>query len=91
MCGHVGLEVSDEDVRLFVACRNNLVHRGRFDCETANEDDWLRCPPRESAWEEYKFVIGFLDRFFLRLFGYSGSYLDYQGHEQQLGPSPTDG
>ena len=35
LCAHVDLQLPEEDVHLFVPCRNGLVHRGRFYCETA--------------------------------------------------------
>jgi hypothetical protein len=84
MCEHIGLVVDKSELRLLVKCRNSLVHRGRFYCETATAEDRSRCRPKESMWEEYIFITNFLDRFFLKLLGHSGEYCNYRGDKMEL-------
>jgi hypothetical protein len=89
MCKYIDLYVAADEVKLLVHIRNNLIHRGRFYCETATADDRERCPPKDDPWQEYQFLIDFLDRFFLTMLGYSGPYVDWRGTEkfiEQRGP-----
>lgn len=68
----------EEDVKLFIQCRNKLVHTGDFYCNNATPEEKSRCTPLPSPAEEYYFMVNFLDRIFLRLLGYSGQYVDYR-------------
>jgi hypothetical protein len=77
LCSEVGLALSDEDFRRFVKCRNSLVHRGRFYCETANADQRRNCPPHDSKVHEYLWLLQIVDRLFLRLVGYDGPWIDW--------------
>ena len=90
MCSHVGLDVTSEEVWLLVRSRNSLVHCGRFYCETATPEDGRRCPPMGRAWGEYCFLIDFFERFFLRLLGHEGSYIDWQGNAKRVIHPPGD-
>jgi hypothetical protein len=78
LCKHITLNVEEEKVRLFVACRDKLVHMGRFYCEAATEQERKDCPPLWSKTDEYYFLVNFLDRIFLRLLEYSGTYIDWR-------------
>jgi len=49
-----------------------------FGPETASQEDRRRCPPKGSPYEEYEFLVSVLDRVFLRLLGFSGSYTDWR-------------
>ncbi len=77
LCKHIDLRVEEEKVRLFVACRDKLVHMGRFYCEAATEQERKDCPPLSSKTDEYFFLVNFLDRIFLKLLEYSGTYIDW--------------
>ncbi|MGH7794487.1 MAG: hypothetical protein ACREQ2_06280, partial [Candidatus Binatia bacterium] len=69
LCETLDLNVSAEDLDLFVNCRNELVHKGRFYCSTVTTET-------ESKVKEYGFLVNFLDRVFLKLVGYSGPYIN---------------
>lgn len=76
-CRHIDLRIGEDDIKLFVQCRNKLVHDGRFYCAIAIPDEQNECKPLPSKWHEYCFLINFLDRVFLKLLGYSGPYIDW--------------
>ena len=73
----IGISLSPADIKLFIQCRNKLVHAGDFYCNAATPDERRKCPPLSSPAEEYYFMVNFLDKIFLRLLGYSGEYCDY--------------
>jgi hypothetical protein len=66
--------VDEKDVQLFVKSRNKLIHTGHYYCEAATEEERVTTPPLENRFEEYKFIINFIDRVFLKIFQYSGEY-----------------
>lgn len=74
LCRSLGLEIAQREMELFVASRNSLVHTGDFYCKTATLRDRSKCEPLPNAGQEYFFLVDFLDRVFLKLFGYSGQY-----------------
>lgn len=76
--GLIGFNSTNEETRLFVQCRNSLVHRGRFYATTATELQRRECPPCGDLKEEYFFLVSFLDRVFLKLLSYSGPYTDFR-------------
>jgi|Deesub1362A_J573_1020465.scaffolds.fasta_scaffold11560_2 hypothetical protein len=76
-CKLVCLEVKERDIKLFVACRNKLVHIGRFYCTVAKPGERKKCKPLPSCAHEYLFLVNFLDKVFLKLLGYSGPYIDW--------------
>jgi hypothetical protein len=73
---YIHLRVEEQDLAQFIKSRDSLVHQGRFYYETATPDDRKQVEPLNSEIEEYCFLVNFLDRVFLKLLGYSGSYLD---------------
>jgi hypothetical protein len=73
----VGFKPPEEEVKLFVESRNSLIHKGDFYYNTAEPRKRKKCP-LSSAVEEYFFLVNFLDRVFLKLFGYSGPYMDWR-------------
>ncbi|MCC6973772.1 MAG: hypothetical protein IT322_07170 [Anaerolineae bacterium] len=75
ICSQIGLQLNGTDVALFVTSRNALVHTGQFCCETPTEKEQKRF---SSPVEEYFFLVHFLDRILLKLFEYSGSYVDWR-------------
>lgn len=77
LCTELKMNVSDQDRKVFVRCRNSLVHTGRFYCARANEDDHATVPPHPGPREEYFWLLHFMDRLFLRLVGYQGPYVDW--------------
>lgn len=65
MCADLELAIDDYDLGKFVKIRNSLVHRATF-----------TDPSTQAAWNEYRFIIGMLDKIFLRLMSYTGYFLD---------------
>ena len=77
LCTSIEMDVSDEHRKLFVKCRNSLVHTGRFYCETADDHDRAELPPHPGPVEAYCWLLHFLDRVLLRVVGYRGPYVDW--------------
>ena len=73
----IGLTMNAKDLDLFIQCRNSLVHKGQFYCVCASDTERKRCTPKPTGKAEYFFLVNFLDRIFLKLFGYSGPYMDW--------------
>jgi len=73
----LGLPIPINDQRLFISCRNKLVHEGAYYCKAATPIERESVRALESPVQEYFFLVHFLDRIFLRLLGYSGPYLDW--------------
>ena len=73
----IGLPMNANDLNLFIRCRNSLVHRGQFYCVSATDKERKRCRPKPTGETEYFFLVHFLDRIFLKLFGYCGPYMDW--------------
>lgn len=73
------VSISSRDLRLFVSCRDHLVHRGDFYCASATEAERAELPPHDSRFEEYVFLLGIIDAFLLRLVGWRGEYLVRRG------------
>lgn len=78
LCEHIGLQVDEAQLRMFVACRNSLIHTGRFYCATASIEDRWDCEPPPSVRDEYFFLVSFVDRIFLKLLRYTGPYRDWR-------------
>lgn len=74
--GHISLSLSDDELELFVRCRNALVHKGDFYCNTADDRDRETCPAKQAASDEYFFLVSVLDRMFLKILEYRGMYRD---------------
>lgn len=77
LCKHIGLQAERREIELFIACRNSLVHTGRFYCKTATPEEQEICKPLPSEEDEYFFLVSFLDRVLLKLLGYSGLYMNW--------------
>jgi hypothetical protein len=88
----IGFKISTAEMELFVRCRNSLIHRGRFYAQTATDENRRECPPKETMYDEYEFIITILDRAFLCLLGFIGSYEDWRGRLRNvIDPEPTSG
>lgn len=74
---YIKLDVNPADLQLFIQCRNKLVHTGEFHSR-ASSAERKRYASVRTPVEEYYFMVSFLDRIFLRLFGYNGNYVDYR-------------
>jgi hypothetical protein len=61
------VNISSDEITLFIKCRDSLVHRGNFYCKTCRSDEIRECEPLPSYMFEYFFMVNVLDRFFLRL------------------------
>ena len=75
LCRHASVTIPSREIELFIMCRDYLVHTGQFYCEGATDDDRANVAPPATPLEEFCFLISFLDRLFLKLFGYSGEVL----------------
>jgi hypothetical protein len=81
LCDLATFDAVEDEIRDFKNSRNTLVHEGSFWCEAATRG---RKPARfTEAWLEYFFLVSFADRFFLRMLGYSGAYLDWRVYPPQ--------
>ncbi|HHV63160.1 MAG TPA: hypothetical protein GXX51_11050 [Firmicutes bacterium] len=78
LCNHIGLEIDKEGLDLLIKSRNSLIHRGQFYCNAADKEEAEECPPPGSEYEEYCFLVDFLNKVFLKLLGYSGPYLNWR-------------
>jgi hypothetical protein len=78
LCACIDLIVEPDDIKLFVECRNKLVHEGRFYCTAATSREIERCQPLASPLLEYMFLVNFLDRIFLKLLDYDGPYIEWR-------------
>jgi hypothetical protein len=82
----IGFSPEQDEISLFVRCRNALVHTGQFYQPGDHERRFLYFSPpssEERAPETdylagYLFVLNFLDRVFLKLLGYSGHYINWK-------------
>ena len=66
------VEKENDDIECFIKSRNALVHRGQFFYDIYNESD---CKYK-SSFEEFTFIINFIDKVILKLIRYSGFYLN---------------
>jgi hypothetical protein len=84
----INLQLNANELRLFVRCRNSLVHMGNFYCLTATADDRSDVPPHSGPTEEYFWLLHVVDRMFLKLLDYRGPYVDWTNgvHERQFLP-----
>ena len=57
-----GINLPQIDLERFIQIRNSLVHRGAF--------------LTTEYWKEYSFVLGILDKVFLKILSYEGEFLD---------------
>lgn len=69
------LNFSNDEISLFVSCRNSLVHNGDFYYRTADIEERKRCEPLPSIKYEYFFLVNMLDRIFLRVVGYDDTVI----------------
>lgn len=77
LCAYLDLALPESDLKLFVRCRDSLVHRGRFYSESATEEDRESLAPHSTSVEEYFWLLHVLDRLLLRIVGYRGPYIDW--------------
>jgi hypothetical protein len=83
LCRASGLSVPSSEIELFLKCRDYLVHTGRFYCQAGTPEERDEVPPSASPLEEFCFLISFLDRLYLKLFGYTGAYFDWRDFPQE--------
>jgi hypothetical protein len=77
LCNSINLNVSKQEIDLFVKSRNSLIHEGEFYCITATPGQRKKCKPLSTKTEEYLFLVNFLDKVFLKILGYNGPYIDW--------------
>ena len=78
ICSKIGLTVTERDLELVKASRNKLVHEGQFYFAAADSYDKKKLQPLHSQIAEYFFLVNFLDRMILQMFGYSGYYINWR-------------
>jgi hypothetical protein len=78
LCRHASLTAPSQEIELFILCRDYLVHTGQFYCQGGTAEERAKVRPALTPFEEFCFLISFLDRVFLKLFGYSGEYFDWR-------------
>ena len=64
-----GINITSDEITLFIKCRDSLVHRGNFYCKTCQLEERRKCEPLLSYMAEYFFMVNILDRIFLRILG----------------------
>jgi hypothetical protein len=79
-CKEINFEVSEDQIQLFIKCRNKLVHTGNFYCRSATKDK-ERYPQLKDELSEYRFLIDFINKLLLKSYGYRGFYLDWSSTE----------
>ena len=77
LCKGIGLSHTEGELQLVIASRNALIHQGRFYCAVATAAERRECEPLASKFEEYLHLLHFVDRLYLKLFGYVGKYIDW--------------
>ncbi len=82
----VSLLLDEEELKLFVASRNALVHTGQFYCTRVAEGAKATVKPPANVVEEYRFDVYFLDRIMLALLDYEGTFVNARN---PVGPSAT--
>ena len=63
------ISITEDEITLFINCRDSLVHRGNFYCKTCQNDEKQKCEPLHSYMSEYFFMVNMLDRIFLKILG----------------------
>jgi len=66
------VEKENDNIGYFIRSRNALVHKGQYFYDTYKGSDCKH----KSKFEEYTFIINFIDKVILKLIGYSGLYLN---------------
>ena len=77
LCNFINMDLGS-DTMLLVACRNSLVHKGRFYAKSADPDEATRIAPLKDAKHEFYFLINAMDRIYLKLVGFSGTYINWR-------------
>jgi hypothetical protein len=62
MFAELGIGITKDELDRFIKIRNSLVHKASF--------------VTKEYWQEYAFLIGTLDRIFLKMLNYNGTFLD---------------
>lgn len=80
-CKEINCEINEDQIKLFVKCRNKLVHTGNFYCRFATPKEKEKYPQLKDELSEYSFLVDFINKLILRLYGYRGFYLDWSSIE----------
>lgn len=80
-CREINYEISEDQIQLFIKCRNKLVHTGNFYCRFATSKDKEKYPQLKDEVSEYRFLVDFINKLILKLYGYKGFYLDWSSTE----------
>lgn len=80
-CKEINYEVSEDQIKLFVKCRNKLVHTGNFYCRCADSKEKETYPQLKDELSEYSFLVDFINKLLLKSYGYRGFYIDWSSAE----------
>jgi len=80
-CKEINCEISEDQIQLFIKCRNKLVHTGNFYCRYATSKYKERYPQLKDETSEYLFLVNFINKLLLKSYGYRGFYLDWSSIE----------
>jgi hypothetical protein len=69
LCEKINLEINETEIKRFVHSRNALIHTGKYYSDPLVD---------KAVFEEYAFLVNFLDKVFLKLFNYSGEYNNFR-------------
>lgn len=86
-CGNINLQISENDLQAIVASRNKLIHEGKFLCQTYEDKIKLiqKYPNFKDPWSEYAYSLNFVDKCFLKMLRYKGSYINqFKLEEEEL-------
>jgi hypothetical protein len=80
-CKEINYEVNEDQIQIFVKCRDKLVHTGNFYCRSATSNDKEKYPQLKDEPSEYRFLVNFINKLLLKSYGYRGFYLDWSSIE----------
>jgi hypothetical protein len=72
MFSELGIVVSQDELGRFIKIRNSLVHKASF--------------VTKEYWQEYAFIIGALDKIFMKMLNYNGAFLDITDKFKRIKP-----
>ena len=75
-CDILDVPVTPEDVKKFGNSRDTLIHTGKFYCESPEGKKEI-LDMDHATWKEFQFLVNFIDKVVLKLFGYSGKYNNF--------------
>lgn len=82
LCDDINLQVNQDYLQSVVDSRNKLIHEGKFLCKSSKIKDKYKdiekYPQFQDPEHEYFFLMNFIDKCFLKLLHYKGSYFNWR-------------